>query len=225
MTIETLGILILFAVALSAFVTAINSRGTVRVILSYVLAGAILIAAVFSVAKVQAGKELARQQAERIKYEEQLKKAEEEARLAAEQAAQAAEAAAVPVGDTLVKGEMAKIANEGSVVARNIIGLDLDKVAPDFDGLDKARSFSGQAADLRKRFDAIAKTGDDPSTAAAREQIEKGLRTLAASANYFGLYFKAEDEKQEDERWEVYQNNAKAAKAAFGAGLEKLGTK
>lgn len=211
-------LIILFAITILAYICAINSRGAVRVILSYILATALLITSVYSTMKYQSGKEIARKEAERAKYEEQLKKAEEEARLAAEQ-----KAAPDVTVDKQYKAELAKIISDGSNVAKAILGINVDDENADADKLmSRAASLKGQAFEIKKQLDALAKSGTDPNIIAARDLIEKAVRSLTVSANYVNLYFKAENTAEEDERYDIYRQNAGAARGDFAKASDKL---
>lgn len=216
---EVLALIVLYAVAVSALITAINSHGPVRMVMSYLLAVILLITAVFCTFKLQSNREIARKEQERQRYEDQLRKAEEEARLAAMQKPDTVKA------PSPVAGDLNKIQEEGAAIARAILAVDVDDEGIDYDKLvGRASGYKGQAANLKKQLDALPKS-DDPDIASARDLVEKGVRAVSVAANYFALYFKAENENEEDERWEVYQNNAKSAKSQFGNAAAKLAPK
>jgi hypothetical protein len=211
-------LVILFAVTVLGFICAINAHGMVRVVLSYVLATALLITSVIFTLKFQSTKEIARKEAERAKYEEQLKKAEEEARLAAEQKASPDVSA-----DKQYKADLAKIISEGSNLAKSILSVNVDDENADADKLmNRAAGLKGQALDLKKQLDALPKTSTDPNATAARDIVEKAVRSLTVSANYVNLYFKAENTSEEDERYDVFRQNASSARADFSKASDKL---
>ncbi len=218
MEIEIYLIMILFAITILAYICAINSRGVIRIVLSYILATALLIASVYSTMKIQSSKELAKKEAERAKYEEQLKKAEEEARLASEQKASPDIAA-----DKQYKADLSKIINDGSNIAKSILAVNVDDENADADKLmNRAASLKGQAFELKKQLDGLQKTGTDPNSIAARDLIEKAVRSLTVSANYITLYFKAENTAEEDERYDIYRQNAGSARNDFSKASDKL---
>jgi len=211
-------LVLLFAITAVAFICAINSHGVVRTVLSFILATAILITAVFTTLKFQSSKEIARKEAERAKYEEQLKKAEEEARLAAEQ-----KATPDVTADKQYKADLAKIINDGSNLAKAILSVNVDDENADADKLmNRAGGLKGQAGELKKQLDALAKSATDPNCVAARDLVEKAVRSLTVGANYLNLYFKAENSSEEDERYDIFRQNASAARSDFSKASDKL---
>jgi hypothetical protein len=211
-------LVILFAITAVAYICAINSRGVVRIVLSYILATALLIGAIFTTLKFQNNKELARKETERAKYEEQLKKAEEEARLAAEQ-----KASPDVTADKQYKAALAKIISDGSNLAKAILSVNVDDENADADKLmNRAGGLKGQAGELKKQLDGLQKSATDPNCVAARDLVEKAVRSLTVGANYLNLYFKAENTSEEDERYDIFRQNASAARSDFSKASDKL---
>jgi len=219
---------LLAGVTLSAYVTAINSKGTVRIVLSYILASLVLLITVFCIMKHSSSQELAEKEAEKVRqkaqYEEQLRQAElqrqaeENARLAAEsnQAASGIEA------QKQYKDALLSIVNSGAGVARAILGVDVENENADMDALlSKSNSLKIQANSLKTKLSDLTAPEGTQTLDEGRKNAEKGLQLLAASANAFNLFFKAEDENEEDERFDLYRQNAKAASGALSkaAGL------
>jgi hypothetical protein len=218
MSTENYLLMIFIGITVLAYIIAINARGVVRTVLSYLLATALLIATVVNTLQYQNEKIVARKEAERAKYEEQLRKAEEEARLASEQKA------ASDVGqDKQYRAGLVKIINDGSNLARAILAIDLDDENADYDKLvSRSLSFKSQAQETKKQLEGLQRMGNDPAVAAARDLIDKAVRSLNVSANYFNIYFKAENESEEDERYDIFRQNASSARGDFSKASDKL---
>lgn len=216
MTTEIYIIIVLFAVSLTAFVGAINARGTARMVLSYILAAFTLLASVFCLLTYMSEKQLAAKEAEKVKYEEQLRLAEEEAKLAAEQQA----AVETEKG---YKAALTSAISKGSNIARAILSIDVDDEDADFDALmGRSGSLRRQASSLRKETGELKPPEGVTKFDDGRKLIDKALKNLAVAANYFNLYFKAEDEDEEDERYDIYRANAAAARSNFRKAADKL---
>ncbi len=216
MEIQVYSILIMFAVAASAFATAINSRGIVRVVISYVLASLILIFAVFTAVRYSQDKEIAKALKEREKMEEQIKKAETEARIALTKKIAdsiAAISVAAPVAEQPSTSVLAPVAAEGLALSNAVLGVNVNDESKDYDQLVvQARSLQARAAALKRKFDSIAKESD-PN----RPTVEKGIRFITVATNTLSLYYRSENETEESERLSVYKQNANAAKTAFAS--------
>ncbi|MBL8028065.1 MAG: hypothetical protein JNL74_16710 [Fibrobacteres bacterium] len=214
MELQVYCILIMFAVAASAFATAINSRGVVRMALSYVLATLILIFAVFTAVRYSQDSAIAQMEIERVKMEEQIKKAEEETRAEiAKKIADSIAAAAAVAEPVKEAGAYSPLAQEGISISNALLAVNVADESKDYDALvAEAKALQGRAAGLKRKFDGMPKD-EDP----ARVQIDKGIRFLNVSANTLTLYYRAENESEETERLNVYKQNANAAKSAFAS--------
>lgn len=222
MEIQVYLLILMAAVTLSAFVSAVNSRGTARVVLSYIFAGLTLLLTVFSVLKYMSDQELAQKEAEKAKYEEQLRQAElqrqaeEEARLAASQNSGVE-------GEKKCKVDLVSIAGNGSSIARAILNVDVEDEKADYDALlARSSSLKGQAFELKRKLGEVQVPAGNTALEDGKKAVEKGLNSLTVAANYFNLYFKAEDEDEEDERYDLYKQNAKAAVSGFTKASELL---
>jgi len=204
----------MFAVAASAFATAINSRGVVRMALSYVLATLILIFAIFTAVRYSQDSAIAQMEIERVKMEEQIKKAEEETRAEiAKKIADSIAAAAVVTEPVKEAGAYTPLAQEGVAISNALLAVNVADESKDYDALvAEAKALQSRAAALKRKFDGMAKD-EDP----ARAQVDKGIRFLNVSANTLTLYYRAENESEETERLNVYKQNANAAKSAFAS--------
>jgi cell division protein FtsB len=207
----------MFAVAAAAYSTAINSRGVVRVTLSYVLATLILIFAIFTAVRYSQDTAFAHMEKERVKMEEQIRKAEEETRAEISKritdsltALNNAAATTEPVKEA---SAYAPLAQEGIALCNALLSVNVADESKDYDQLvAQAKALQNRAAALKRKIDSMEKDSEP-----ARVQIEKGARFVTVSANTLSLYYRAENESEESERLNVYKQNANAAKAAFAA--------
>ncbi|MFH0918759.1 MAG: hypothetical protein V1913_00225 [Fibrobacterota bacterium] len=234
MELEMYVIVLLFAVAVVGFIAAINSHGVARSVLSYVLATLVLVSGVITLVSYNSDKvmkEVAKKEAvlaEKARQDELLRqqKAEEDARAAAALAAQAAAGGTQDAGFTQ---QLSTLANKGLDITRAILAVNVDAEMADevYEAVVKrAAGYKAGAVGVKKQLEsawASAPQGQD--IAAVRELLDKAARELSAGAVSFALYFKAEDENQENERYDAYQQNIKAAKADFNKALEKLSGK
>jgi hypothetical protein len=209
-------VILLFSLTLTAFISAINARGTAKIVLSYILASLVLLASVFSLLRFMSDKQLAVKEAEKLKYEEQLRFAEEDAKLAEDQNASVD-------AEKKFKAELASVISKGSSIARAIAGIEVDDEDSDYDRLmGRSSSLKRQAFELKKEFEEIEPPEGISAFEDAKKEIEGAMRNLTVGANYFNLYFKAEDEDEEDERYDIYRANAAAARTKFSKASDKL---
>jgi hypothetical protein len=216
MPVEIYLVILMFSITLAALISAINARGTAKIVLSYIFASLVLLASVYVLLTFMTDKELAAKEAEKLKYEEQLKLAEEEARLANEQNASVE-------GEKKYKADLMSIVNSGSDIARAVLSVNVEDEDVDFDVLvGRSASLKGQAYRLKKDFEDTKAPKDVKGFDDARRDIEKAIKNLTVAGNYFNLYFKAEDEEEEDERYDIYRANANAARSNFSRASNKL---
>jgi hypothetical protein len=179
-------------------------------------ASLVLLASVYVLLKFMTDKELAAKEAEKLKYEEQLKLAEEEARLANEQNASVED-------EKKYKARLMGIINSGSDIARAVLSVNVEDEDVDYDVLvGRSAALKGQAFRLKKDFEDIKAPQGVKGFDDARRDIEKAVKNLTVAGNYFNLYFKAEDEDEEDERYDIYRANANAARSNFSRASNKL---
>jgi hypothetical protein len=216
MPVEIYLVILMFSITLAAFISAINARGTAKIVLSYIFASLVLLASVYVLLKFMTDKELAAKEAEKLKYEEQLRLAEEEARLANEQNASVED-------EKKYKAKLMGIINSGSEIARAILSVNVEDEDVDYDVLvGRSAALKGRAYGLKKDFEAIKAPEGVKGFDDARRDIEKAIKNLTVGGNYFNLYFKAEDEDEEDERYDIYRANANAARSNFSRASNKL---
>jgi hypothetical protein len=214
--IEIYQIVILCAITLATYVSAINARGTAKIIASYLFASFILLASVYLILTYISGEKIAAKESEMVKYEEQLKIAEQEAQLAAEQKAE-------NEMEKKYKAELIGAINKGSKIARAILSIDVEDEDIDDDRLrGRSLGLRRQANDLKKNFNKIKPPEDSNIFSAEKKEIQKAIRSLNVGAYYFNLYFKAEDEDEEDEFYDIYRGNAGAARTKFSRVMDKL---
>ena len=203
-------LILLFCTALVGYINAMGSRGhSARIVLSYMFATLILIASVFSLISFISGEQLAEKEAEKEAYMAKLQEAEEEAKKALEDK-----------GDEDQRrkylNDLTDILDKGQGIARSILSIDVDEEDYDYDRVaQRSAGFRNQAFELKRKLDRIKEVDEFKKINDAREPLESAVKNLSVGANYFYLFFRAEDEDEEDERYEIYRRNTAAARNYF----------
>jgi hypothetical protein len=169
----------------------------------------ILIASVFSLISYISSGQLAEKEAEKNAYMAKLLEAEENAKNALE---------GQEDKDQRRKylNDLTRILDQGQGIARSILGVDLDNEDYDYDRLaQRAAAFRNQAFELKRKLDRLDKVDEFKKINDARKPLESAVKNLSVGANYFYLFFGAEDEEEEDERFEIYRRNTAAARNNF----------
>jgi hypothetical protein len=203
-------LILLFCTTLVGYINAMGSRGhSARIVLSYMFATLILIASVFSLISYISSGQLAEKEAEKNAYMAKLLEAEENAKNALE---------GQEDKDQRRKylNDLTRILDQGQGIARSILSIDLDNEDDDYDRLaQRAAAFRNQAFELKRKLDRLDKVDEFKKINDARKPLESAVKNLSVGANYFYLFFGAEDEEEEDERFEIYRRNTAAARNNF----------
>ena len=220
---------LLYAVALTAFIGAINARGPARVALSYFLAILTLCAAVFHTSQYVAGSELGHgDDAVVVAPPPQAIKAPEPvapppppppdtAALGASKTA-----AAVAEGKLEIKGAL----ESARRAARNMGSLSLSAVADisdeEYEALqNKAVGYLAEARRAKDKFAAVA-VKLPPELKEPQDQLAKGLESLVTAAYNAERFFKSENDTEEKQHSAAFRSGLQSANAAFkkvGAGI------
>jgi hypothetical protein len=216
---------LLYAVALTAFIGAINSRGPARVALSYFFAILTLCAAVFHTSQYLAGGELHGDDAVVVAPPPQpLKAPDPIAPPPPDTAALGASKneAAVTEGKLELKG----VLEAGRRAARNMSGLSLSAVADISDEEYEAlqNKAVGYLAEARRAKDKLASIAPKlpPELKDAQDQLAKGLESLVTGAYNAERFFKSENDTEEKQHSAAFRSGLQNANAAFkkvGAAL------
>lgn len=194
--------MILFGITMLGFLVAVNSRGAVRMSISYVLATMMLVASVYQLVhylgerkmevQLEQAKEEARAQLEELKEE----KMEEEQTAEQEEVAAAA-------------SKFHSIIDRGNRIVRSLKSTDVRDESVDID------TYFGIAGSAQRKAEALIREARNINAPKeiqnARNKTINGLQRCATSAKYLNLYFKSEDEDEEQKREDVFVDNYKSA--------------
>lgn len=221
MNVELMVIFLLGGLAVNSFIIAINAKGTVRIVLSYILSTTVLIGALVVIIqyaneqniRVQREREaqLTAQLAENQRLQEQRLKEEEAARLAALANAAASQ-------DKQIMEGLLAICQKGTRQAQSLLGINIDDLDDEeYDGLtNRASGYVGSAVALQKELDGIKKTVGASFTVSI-STAEKAVQQLIAGASNFKKFFRveSEDEQEQEQVKARYVSNLKAAIYSF----------
>jgi hypothetical protein len=207
MSIEVLLLIVLGALTLVAYIVALNSHGPTRLAISYLLATSILIATVWvTVQYVNSGdnrrkmEEFKKLETEKLKVEEQM------------QSQQAAMQQAIRENKErlAVAGRFNAIITKGTALATTMINVDLRDQSAELDML------VGRAADTKKKVEEMSGDFDkmkvsDTLFTQTQSLIKESVKQLTEAAQYYYLYFRAEDSAQEELRERIMRQKATEA--------------
>lgn len=217
---------LLYAVACSAFIGAINSRGPARVALSYLLAILTLCAAVFHTSQLLASGGLS---------------AADEVVVAPPPEPVAAPApVAPPAPDTaaLAASQLEAAVSEGKVelravleaarrTARGLASLNLGAVADISDEEYEAlqNRAVGHLSEARKTKEKLAAAAAKVPAALKepQDQLAKGIESLVAAAYNAERFFKSENDTEEKQHAAAFRRGTQESNAAFKKAAELLG--
>ncbi|HKP98516.1 MAG TPA: hypothetical protein VJ385_22490 [Fibrobacteria bacterium] len=218
---------LLYAVAFTAFIGAINSRGPARVALSYFLAILTLCAAVFHTSQFLAGDGLHGDDAVVVAPPPQpLAPPEPVAPPPPDTAALAASQneAAIAEGKNELKG----VLEAARRVARSMSSLSLGAVADISD--EEYESLQNRAvgylAEARRAKDRLAAAASKipPQLKDPQDQLAKGLESLVSSAYNAERFFKSENDTEEKQHAAAFRKGLQDANASFKKAGTALGS-
>lgn len=209
---------LLYAVAFTAFVGAINSRGPARVALSYFLAILTLCAAVFHTSQYLAGGGLSQDDAVVVAPPPVIvappappepPPPDTAALNASKNEAMVAEG----------KNELKGVLEVSRRVARNLSSLNLGAVADisdeEYESLqNRAVSYLSEARRAKERLTAAAPKVP-PQLKEQQDMLAKGIESLIAAAYNAERFFKSENDTEEKQHAAAFRRGAQEANAAF----------
>jgi hypothetical protein len=216
---------LLYAVACTAFIGAINARGPARVVLSYFLAILTLCAAVFHTSQLVAGGDLGKGDVvvapppvpEPVKPPEPPPGPDTAAINASQRDAAVAEG----------KNELKGVLDAGRHTARSLASLNLGAVADisdeEYEGLQNRAI--GYLAEARKDKDklGVAAAKMPPQLKGAVDALAKGMEALVAAAYNAERFFKSENDTEEKQHAAAFRRGAQEANASFKKAAELIG--
>jgi cell division protein ZapA (FtsZ GTPase activity inhibitor) len=207
MSIEILLLCVLVGITLLAYLVAINSHGTTRLSVSYMIATFLLAGTVWAIVQhVNSG-------LSRIQQEE-FRRLEREKTLAEERA--------LSQGETLQKNKVMMdaatklngIVNQGSNYASSLLNLEVRDFSVELDVLmTRANAVRSKITQLTQEFQALKEETGYFSESGV--MITEALNVLAEAVKYYSLYYKAEDSAQEDLRERSMRQKASQAYDLF----------
>ena len=213
---------LLYAVAFTAFVGAINSRGPARVALSYFLAILTLCAAVFHTSQYLAGGGLSEDDAVVVAPPPDRSASRSPEPPPPDTAALNASKNEVMVAEG--KNELKGVLEVSRRVARNLSSLNLGAVADisdeEYESLqNRAVSYLSEARRAKERL-AAAAPKVPPQLKEQQDTLAKGIESLVTAAYNAERFFKSENDTEEKQHAAAFRRGAQEANAAF----KKVGT-
>ncbi|HLP42640.1 MAG TPA: hypothetical protein VK465_14115 [Fibrobacteria bacterium] len=227
MQLELLLLTVLYAVALAAFVGAINAHGPVRVTLSYFLAILCLCAAVFHTSQYLAvgSSALSLSRAEPPAPPPNVSPAPaapEQGQVLAPPALSDTQALAASRRDAALaeaRAELKQVQESAARVLRNLGSLNLGNVADmsdeEYEALqNRAVGYLSEARRTKERFAAVSAKAPR-GLGEAQETLDKAIENLVAAAYNAERFFKSENDTEERERMAGFRRGSQAASAAL----------
>lgn len=212
MSLDNMLLMVMGGITLIAYMIAINSRGLGRLILSYLLATALLVCTVWGIVQhVNIG-------LDSVKTEE-LKKLAMEKRQAEDRVQSQEEALKSNKARMAFTVKLNAILTAGTAVSTSLANLDLQDKSADLDAL------VWRAIDAKKKVESLKQEFEKLSTADSffnepLTLIRDGLQSLAESGQYYQQYYYSEDSDQETLRERIMRQKARNAGEKFQkAGL------
>jgi hypothetical protein len=212
---------LLYAVAFTAFIGAINARGPARVALSYFLAILTLCAAVFHTSQFLAAGEL-QDDAVVVAPPPVAAPPPVVVEPAPDTAALAASRNEAAIGEG--KNELKGVLEVARRVARNLSSLNLGAVADisdeEYESLqNRAVGYLAEARRAKERLNGAA-SKIPPQLKETQDLLAKGIESLVTAAYNAERFFKSENDTEEKQHAAAFRRGSQEANAAF----RKVGT-
>lgn len=214
MSVEVLLLALLCGITLLAYMVAINAHGPTRLSLSYLIATVMLAGTVYAIVQhVNSG--LDTMKMEELRKLEMEKKAVEEKAHSQEIALQENQ---YRMG---FAGKMNTILTSGAGYASTMINVDLQDKNADLETLiARAASSKKRCDSLKEEFNKLGAV--DPIFNECISNAKEGINYLCEAANFYKLYYYAEDTEQEEMRQRVLRQRAKSSYEKFRLASTKL---
>lgn len=221
LSVEHLALFILGAITLLSFMIAINAQGVTRLSVSFFIATIILVMTVFAMAVVipnsvykavqqvddQVTKEKAQSEkdalARQLEEQKQMITAKNE-RLKLEREKSL----------TQEKIRIISQLNKFSSIASQLKSVQLHDFSLEYSQLT-AKAYAMNNKVKRAKADFSSLSPEIEHFKSVVPDIEEGLKKLEKAAQYYRLYYKAEDERQERVRESIIRSNSREAEKAF----------
>ena len=204
MSVEILLLIVLGAVTLVGYIVALNAQGPKRLAVSYLIATAILVVSVWATVQyVNSGDNRKKMEAFQ-KLESEKQKAED---LMHSQEAAMQVALRENKERLSIASRFNAVINRGTALASAMVNTNLRDMNSDVDALvGRASDSKRKAEDLAAEFDEMKVT--DTLFFQSASLIKEALKQLSEAAQYYTLYYRAEDSAQEELRERIMRQKA-----------------
>ncbi|MFP4522096.1 MAG: hypothetical protein ACLFQK_08130, partial [Fibrobacterota bacterium] len=204
-------------VALSGLISAVNSRGTAKMVISYILASVLIIASVFVTVDHYVGLKGSAAEQARLAAEQERQK------ILAEQKAKEMEEKAEEIDE--FKEKALEISEKANKIARSIAYFNPDRITDEQWDLSErsSRGYISMARAYKKEAGELENVGE--STREILEKLNESLDMLSRAASSHKSYFMSESESQEWSRRKAAKDAAITAKNGFEKVIESCQTK
>lgn len=205
---------LLFGITVVAFICAINSRGAVKMSFSYVLATALLVLSVYEGVTYVSEQKFSFQMRQ-VQAVEEARRNSEQARRSSEEAARAAAQEAESRQAISEYSEFIKaVADRGKEIPRGLRNLNLQDESVEIETFfAKAGTASSRASALARELQ--TRKSPEGTYEDSRKTLQKAFQRTETAAKYLSLYFKSEDEYEEEERGRIFHSNVDEAISLF----------
>lgn len=214
MSVEILLLCVMVGVTLLGYMITINSHSPTRLSFSGLIATIMLAGTVWAVVQhVNSGLDkVQRAEFQRLELEKER----------AEELAESREQSFLESKKKMdIAGKMNKVVSQGMGHASSMINVDLRDFSIELEALiGRANAMRASTAELTKEFESIgSQTEYFPD---ALRSMKEALDNLSSAANYYRLYFRAEDSSQEEQRERFMRQNARKAYDLFKSSSASL---
>jgi hypothetical protein len=207
MSVDILLLVVMGGITLLAYMVAINSHGPTRLSISYLIATVILAGTVWMTVQYVNNGQNARNREELTRLEQEKQKAEDQMQSREQQYQSAMKENKERLG---LAGKLNAVITSGTALATQLTNMDMHDQSLELEGLvGRAAEVKRKCDDLATEFGKIAIS--DNVFAECANQIKEGLASLAESAQYAALFYKAEDTAQEELRERIMRQKARNA--------------
>ncbi len=216
MSVEVLLLGLMVGITLLGYMIAVNSHGSTRLSISYLIATVLLAGTVYSIVQ-HVNMDLDRKQQQEYKRLEMEKEQAEERIKSQEQT--------LMRGKRMMDaaGKINSIINQGTGYASNMMNVDLRDFSVELDVLmGRATAMSRKVNALSSEFNALS--SEAAYFAEGSSLVKNSLKSLKEAANYYKLYFRAEDTVQEELRERMMRQKARQAYNQLSQASSKITT-
>jgi hypothetical protein len=216
MSLEVILLIVLAGITLLAYMIAVNSHGLTRLSISYCIATVILAGTVWVTVQYVNNDQNVKNRNELNRLELEKQKAEDQMRSREQQYESEKKENKTRLG---LAGKLTTIVTSGIGLAVQMINTNVRDQNLEIDALiGRAAATRRSCDELAADFGKVAIT--DNAFSESANLIQESLKLLSEAAQYYSLYFKAEDSAQEELRERIMRQKARSAQES----LQKAGS-